>query len=276
MTNIATSDVYAALVRAAQHLQNAGGPDGIISRKDVRAKLLSIEGTERDLVDMLYRFIDARDSARSARVTKSDLDSALAFIKSELVDRHDLDNNGLSEDEIARMSDLGKLAVTLARKLRPAAPPSPEATSPTAETSTLTGPALAQKIASLAKGLYLDDFGSESGMGFSAFDAAANLSQLTADSFRDTLGLKDGPMQRIQKFEPADRCLHRLIDVAEWEDRREQGEEVVRFMRANLRDMHAVLLGPYDPEQGAEYPVYIVGIDTAGNLVGLKSAVIWT
>jgi hypothetical protein len=47
-------------------------------------------------------------------------------------------------------------------------------------------------------------------------------------------------------------------------------------MKANLREISAVLLGSYEPEQGAEYPVYIVGIDAAGNLVGLKSAVIWT
>jgi hypothetical protein len=45
---------------------------------------------------------------------------------------------------------------------------------------------------------------------------------------------------------------------------------------ANLREISVVLLGSYDPEQGAEYPVYIVGIDADGNLVGLKSAVIWT
>jgi hypothetical protein len=59
-------------------------------------------------------------------------------------------------------------------------------------------------------------------------------------------------------------------------DRAAQAEEVVRFMKANLREISAVLLGPYDPEEDAEYPVYIVGIDAAGNLVGLKSAAIWT
>ena len=41
-------------------------------------------------------------------------------------------------------------------------------------------------------------------------------------------------------------------------------------------EIRAVLLGSYDPELGAEYPVYIVGIDAAGNLVGLKSAAVWT
>lgn len=261
MTTVATSDVHAALTRAADQLLQAAGPDGIVSRKDIRAKLLSLEGTERELVDALYRFIDRRDGARSARMTKTDIDAALAFIRTELVDRHDLDKNGLAEDEVARMSDLGKLAVTLARKLK-------EATGP-------AGEALAQKIASLADGLYLDDFGSEGGMGFSPFHAAAKLSQLTKDTVRAALGLTDRPEHDIVRFEPADRCLEKFI-ATHWEENQQQAEEVVRFMKANLREISAVVTGRDDPELGAEHPTYIVGIDSAGNLVGLKSAVIWT
>ena len=47
-------------------------------------------------------------------------------------------------------------------------------------------------------------------------------------------------------------------------------------MKANLREIHAALLGRDDPELGAEHPLYLVGLDSAGNLVGLKTAVIWT
>jgi hypothetical protein len=276
MTTIATSDAHAALARAADHLLSAAGADGIVSRKDFRAKLLSLEGTERDLVDMLYRFIDKRDAARSARVTKSDINAAVATIKTDLIDRHDLDKNGLSEDEIARMSELGKYAVTLARQLKQATAPAVATTAPTGEASGLTGEVLAQKIASLANGLSFEDFGSEGGERLSPFHAAAKLSQLTPDTFRATLGLTDGPKQKISKFESGDRSLQHLIEVAEVGGRAAQGEEVVRFMKANLREISAVLLGPYDPEQDAEYPVYIVGLDAAGNLVGLKSAAIWT
>lgn len=280
MTTIATSAVHAALARAAEHLRSAAGPDGIVSRKDVRVKLLSLEGPERDLVDMLYRFIDTRDSARSARVTKRDIDAELAYIKTELVDRYDLDNNGLSEDEVARMSDLGKLAVTLARTLKTATAPADAPPAPSAEATGLTGEALAQKIGSLASGLYLDDFGSEGGQRLEAFHAAAKLSQLTRETFRSTLSLTDRPEHEIVRFEPADRCLGRLVHVAEWEERRTQGEELVQFMKTNLREIKAVVLGRDsggdDEEVSAEHPAYVVGIDAAGNLVGLKSAVIWT
>ncbi|MDI1437303.1 nuclease [Polyangium sorediatum] len=263
MTTLATSDVHAALGRAAEQLLQAAGPDGIVSRKDVRAKLLSLEGTERDLVDMLYRFIDRRDAARSARMTKSDIDAALVHIRTELVDRHDLDNNGLSEDEVARMSDLGKLAVALARTLKAATAP--------------TGEALAQKIGELAKGLFFDGYyGTEGGAPVASFHAAAKLDQLSPDAFRATLGLTDRPEHEIRRFQPADPALQAFIHV-HWDmPEMESVEELVRFMKANLREITAAILGRDDPEFGAEHPLYLVGLDAAGNLVGLKTAVIWT
>jgi hypothetical protein len=38
------------------------------------------------------------------------------------------------------------------------------------------------------------------------------------------------------------------------------------------------LIGSSDPDKyrDAQHPLYVVGIDAANNLVGLKSAVIWT
>lgn len=281
MTAISIDSVHSALAQATSHLLSAAGPDGIISRKDVRAKLLSLEGTERSLVDVVYRFIDARDVARSARVTRSDVDAAFEFIKAELIDRFDLDQNGLSDDEIARMSDLGKLAVALARELKAAVAPSVPTRTPNveptpADASDLRGEALAQKLAPLLNGLFIDDFGSEGGAPLTPFHAVANLSALTPDTFRATLGLTDGPKEKIVKFEPAERCFGRFIGTAELIDRLPQGEAVVRFMKANLREIHAVLLGPYDPEYSAEYPLYLVGLDASGNLVGLRTAVIWT
>ncbi|MDC0712587.1 nuclease [Stigmatella sp. ncwal1] len=263
MTPIATSDVHAALNRAAEQLLVAAGPDGIVSRKDIRAKLLSLEGTERELVDMLYRFIDRRDTARSARVTKADINAALAFIRTELVDRFDLDNNGLSEDEVARMSDLGKRAVALARTLKAATEP--------------TGEALAQKIGELAKGLFFDGYyGTEGGVRIQPFHAAAKLSRLTPEGLRAALGLTDRPEHEIVRFEPADPSLQGVIK-AHWDmPEYEQAEELVRFMKAHLREVHAAILGRDDPELGAEHPLYIVGIDSTGNLVGLKTGVVWT
>jgi len=263
---IAISDVHAALERAAEQLRSAAGPVGIVSRRDVRTRLQGLEGAERAIVDVLYRFIDGRDAARSARVTKSDIDATVAHVRTELIDRLDLDQNGLSADEIARMSELGKLAVALARTLKDATAPG--------------GKALAEQLASLANGLWLDDFGSEGGEGFTAFHAAADLSELTPDTFRAALGLTaDRPEHEIVRFEAADRFferfIHQLIDQ-DMPELRDKAVELVRVMKTHLRALTVAVIGRDDPALGAVHPAYVVGIDADGDLVGLKSGVVWT
>jgi hypothetical protein len=123
MTRIAKSNVHDALKRAAAHLKDAGGPDGRVSRKDIAEKLKTLDGTERALVDMFFRFVDARDAKKGATVTHTDVDQALAYAKEKLVDKYDVNQNGLSKAEIEKMSTTGKLAVALAKELR--AIPSP-------------------------------------------------------------------------------------------------------------------------------------------------------
>ena len=85
MTRVARLDVHAALERAAEQLRSAGGPDGIVSRREVRAKLRELKGAEQALLDVLYRFIDDRDAAPRARVTKSNIDATVALVRTELM-----------------------------------------------------------------------------------------------------------------------------------------------------------------------------------------------
>lgn len=264
MSSLATSEVHAAVNRAAAQLLDAAGPDGIVSRKDIRTKLLSLEGAERDLVDALYRFIDRRDPERSTRMTKKTIDAALAYVRTELVDRFDLDNNGLSEDEVARMSELGKLAVGLARSLKSSTGP--------------TGESLAQKLQTLSKGLFFDGyFGTEGGTPLQVTLTPAKLSQLTRETFRAALKLTDGPEHDIVRFEPAERCLQAFVNVHADMPEQEQVEALVAFMKEQLRELHAVIIGRdagYDTQW--EHGLYIVGLDAAGNLAGLKTHVVWT
>jgi hypothetical protein len=273
MGNVATSEVRAAVDRAAAQLLDAAGADGIVSRKDIRTKLLSLEGKERELVDSLYRFIDRRDDKRSARMTRRDIDDALAYIREELVDRFDLDNNGLSEDEVARMSELGKLAVSLARTLK--------------DVTGNTDESLARQLKSLtASGIYFDNcFGTEGGVDIQFFQAEAKLSQVSADTFRSTLGLKSGPEEEIVRFEPAEQALQAIARTywddpdLEEDDKRTaaQARKLVELMKTQLRDTHAVILGRNDPELvGSNHPLYIVGLDSSGSLLGLKTYVVWT
>jgi len=127
MPRIAKADVHAALQRAADHILDAARPDGRVSRRDIKDKVQTLGGTERALVDIFYKFIDHRDAAPGAQVTKKDIDRAVAYANEKLVDKYDLNSNGLSKDEISRMSTTGQLAVRLARELKAAAGAQPPA-----------------------------------------------------------------------------------------------------------------------------------------------------
>jgi len=122
MPRLSKTDVNAAFDLAAKAIIDAGGKDGRISRSDVVKALPTLPGPQRALVDVFFRFIDARDAAQGAQVTGADVAKAVAYAKEKLVARYDLNNNGLSKDEIARMSLTGKRAVDLAKALK-AAPP---------------------------------------------------------------------------------------------------------------------------------------------------------
>lgn len=121
MSRIARSDVFAALDRAAAHVKAADtNGDGRISRAEAQAKVATLSGTEKQLTDMFYRFADKRDAAKYAKLTTSDVERTLAYAKKELVSDYDVNNNGLSKDEVAKMSRTGKLAVQLSQELKAA------------------------------------------------------------------------------------------------------------------------------------------------------------
>ena len=124
MPRIAKSDVYAALDRAASIIRSADrGNDGIVSRADIKAKLATMEdGTEKKLVDIFYKFADHRDYRKYARLTGGDIEKTLTYSFKELVADYDVNNNGLSKAEIAKMSTTAKLAVELAKALKESTP----------------------------------------------------------------------------------------------------------------------------------------------------------
>jgi hypothetical protein len=118
MTRIAKNDVHVALQKAADKIVEAGGADQRISRAEVAAKLKGLQGTEKALVDVFYRFIDHRDAKPGAKVTAADVRKAVEYAKEHIINKYDLDRNGLSTKEIAQMSRTGQLAVQLARELK--------------------------------------------------------------------------------------------------------------------------------------------------------------
>ena len=139
MSRVGKQDVHAALTRIAQQIIDAGGNDGRISRADMEAKLETLDGTEQALANMFFRFIDHRDHIPGATVTAKDVTRALDYAKEKLIDKYDLNNNGLSKSEISEMSRTGQLAVELAKELKSVA------------SADFTGEVLANQFESTAK-----------------------------------------------------------------------------------------------------------------------------
>lgn len=104
--------VYEAIENAAKTINAAGKGDGRTSRAEMTAALAKVsDTTERALTDIFFRFIDKRDAKSGASVTPQDLLKAVAYAKETLIAKYDLNNNGLTETEVAKMSRTGKLAV---------------------------------------------------------------------------------------------------------------------------------------------------------------------
>ena len=118
MSRIATSDVTAALQRAAANITRAAGADGRTSRAELKASLPSLPRTEQQLTEAFFRFVDHRDSRRGAHVTKTDVERAVSHAREKLIEQYDLNRNGLSSAEVKAMSLTGRLAVELAKELK--------------------------------------------------------------------------------------------------------------------------------------------------------------
>lgn len=118
MSRISKSSADNALQMAANNIIKAGGEDGRVSRNDMKQALQSLEGTEKRLTDVFFKFIDHRDAGPGAQITKKDVDKAVAYAKEKMIAKYDLNDNGLSMAEISKMSLTGQLAVDLARELK--------------------------------------------------------------------------------------------------------------------------------------------------------------
>ena len=123
MARIAKADVNHALDVAAKTLIRIGGSDGKIARAEVKNALATdrVARREAPLVDIFFKFVDHRDFREGAQVTAKDIKRAVEYAKKTMVAKYDLDNNGLSKDEIKEMSLTGKRAVDLAMALKESA-----------------------------------------------------------------------------------------------------------------------------------------------------------
>jgi len=125
MPRISKASANHAIERVANNIIKSAGDDGRVSRADMKAALSKLDGTEKRLTDVFFRFIDHRDAAPGAQVTKSDVTRAVEYAKEKLIAKYDLNNNGLSKAEISKMSLTGQLAIELAKELKQVASTEP-------------------------------------------------------------------------------------------------------------------------------------------------------
>ena len=274
MPRLSKKGVHTALERAAKNIISARGDDPFVSRKDIRNKLKELKGTEKRLTEIFYRFMDHRDYKAGARITQKDVDATLEYAKTYLVDNYDLNQNGLSKSEIEKMSLTGKLAVQFAKELKRAG----------AEESLKTSESILEVLTELGKDLLFLGYGSEGDMPLVPFHKEASLTELTEETFYETMGLdpKD-KNDELAIFEPGlyqleDWMLdgyYQLDDQRGW-TRLPQVVQLIQFMKSCLKDIHVAIVGRDEYPVNPEHPAYWVGVGPDGDLVGFKSSVIWT
>jgi len=268
MARLAKQKVHAALEHAAQNILDAAGDDPIVSRKDIRNKLMELEGVEQQLTSIFYRFMDYRDAKPGARITKTDIDSTLAYAKDKLVDAYDESNNGLSAAEISQMSLTARLAVRFA-KLQDQA-----------STSTPTTDQLAASLTQLGEGLYFPAWANEADAYLSLFRQDADLQTLTQETFSSALGLDpSNPVEAIQ-FWHQGRTEYEWIfenyEGYEMETELEAFKTLHTFMEQNMTHLTHVIVGLDGLRPDSEYPVYFVGLTPEGDILGFQTTTIWT
>ncbi len=270
MARLSKQHVHAALDRAAKNILDARGDDPFVSRKDIRLKLNTLSGVEQQLTSIFYRFMDHRDHKPGARITEADVTSTLAYAKEKLIDKYDVNNNGLSKAEIAEMSLTARLAVRLARMMQ-------EEQASNEDNSTKK---ILAGLTALGEGLYFPAWANEADAFLQVFHREAKLDRLTRESFRDTLGLS--PVDRAEAVYFFQQGVEELAWIFEnYEDFEAEADAdkfqtLLDFMIANLRDITHIIVGEDGLRSDSEYPVYLVGIAPDGDLVGFETTTVWT
>ncbi len=279
MSRIAKADINKALSLAAKTIVDAGGSDGRTSRAELKAKLATLPASQKKLVDIFFKFVDARDFKAGAQVTATDVSKAVAYAKEHMVAKYDLDNNGLSKTEISKMSLTGKLAVDLARELKSAGPVT---AMPVAE--------LGKALKAAAKDIYFmseSDYSPEPINGKPASGTAINDANLRA-AFGDSMveffkGDDDVTSLKTMGFEirsPAESkaFLADLQTVSEDDDSARKtaaGFKALRgLLEQNLTDVTVIKVGPKGANGRLEtdkglYAYLVIGKAADGQLAGM-------
>jgi hypothetical protein len=283
MSRIAKSDVNAALDRAAKNIVDAAGTNNVTSRTEMKKALENISSsTEKKLTDIFFRFIDHRDAALGARITASDVNKAVDYAKEHLLAKYDVNNNGFSKAEIAKMSVTGQLAVKLAAELKGVAlPAGPTPSSSLGRTMTDAArdanwmsesdstPAYVE--ASLAAGetvdgaLVMKKFKSVLEKAFDYDNSGVDLSKYTVEQWPANEAATFLADQTVVD-DPSDS--YSVKNAAAW-------GKIKKVFDDNITDVKVFKVGPKDEQTGnlatdqGAYELFVVGKTADGKLAGI-------
>lgn len=270
MPRLSRELVYTALEKAAAHLYSTTAADQPAGRREIRSRIRTLEGAEKSLTEALYRFADQLAGQPAGGLTTQHIARALDWARRELVDAYDLDHNGLSEDEIERMSPAGRQAVAFARSLKLQA----------VSGNILSVEDLQHTLRDLGEGLYFPAWANESDAELQFFFREASLARLTEEQFADILELDPSlPAEEVSVFQQGLPQYAWIFDNYERDGDPAALSRFVRLhavMRSYLRDLTHIVVGRDGSREDGRYPVYFVGITQEGDLAGFTTFTIWT
>lgn len=219
MSRISKADVNNALDLAGRRIIDAGGADSRVSRADVQKALSTLEGTEKALVDVFFKFMDHRDHRAGATITATDVNRAVAYAKEKLIAKYDLNNNGLSKSEISQMSFTGQLAVELSQALKATvvpAPSDPVVPGPVAEGVVQNGLSfyeLRQRVTIDSEQRFTTPEGVDATLAQQFINACHTSSYTHVQSLSDAFGAVDGGEFVVRNFtDPVNGKAYTAID----------------------------------------------------------------
>lgn len=265
MPRLTVQDLYNTLRQAAEDFRAAAGSDGQLSRQDFNRIIEDKEGNERALLEAFYQFLREEDRS-NMRITRAVLDKSVQFIQEKIITQYELAPGGLSQTETKALQALGEDTLPLGFQLKRAA-----------FGATYISPMeIFEQIKTYTPELFFDDIGSEGSEAIEAVHIAANITDLTPESFAKALKLNLGdPNEAIARFVPAEAHFTKFISQHYSFDLDAKALAIVNIMQENLRQNSVIVLGE-DNEAPPAHPVYVVGVADDGSLVGFKSQVIWT
>ncbi len=268
MAKITLQDLWNTLEDTRATLLEAGGQDGMVSRKDFQT-LIEQQPSEKhkSFLQFFYTFIRQLEDRPYMRVTAEVIERAITFIEEQIIPNFEIADqfSNQANQKIAQMHDAAyPMALNLIRI--------------TQEKKELDTFEVAEEISLYTESLFFDDFGSEAGEPIEAFYQEANIFELTEATFAEALELdpKD-PKEKIVRFAPADEALLNFVAQHFRFGLADKADAIVELMNTFLTQITVIILGEdYNPEVPPQHPVFVVGIGKDGNLAGFKSQVIWT